>query len=315
VSWRAVERSPFRLWAAWEPRSWPGAERVRFDPAAQRLVWPGRTADATPLPAGAPDEPELVLLPPVPAAFAPGRDALVEKLERAGSLALVQRSPGEPAAGRGIELLDLTPVLLGEAKLEGESRPGSGALRLWAVVPLLPGVLGGDELGPLLDAVAALGPEVILGVEPALAPADRRRLVAHLGEESFDSVFHGRALGEAEFAAAVAARGIAPLPLLPDLPELPARTDRDRRLAAALQEAGELWLRLGRSEAIGESLLAASRHLATEPRDVTALAREGNVGLLGWLSPTARELITEEASGDSALLRELRGAWAGRSRS
>jgi hypothetical protein len=312
VSWRAVERSPFRLWAAWEPRSWPGAERVRFDLPAQRLAWPGRGDDETPLLPDAPEEAELVLLPPVPAALAAARDALAEKIERAGGRALVQRSPDEPAAGRGVEVLDLTPVLLGEANLERETRRGSGARPLWAVVPLLPGTLGGGELASLLDGVAALGPEVILGVEPELGPADRRRLVEHLGEERFDAVFHGSAIREAQFAAAVAARGISPLPPLPDLPDLPARAARDRRLAGALEEAGELWLRLGRSEAIGESLLAASRHLAAEPRDVTALAREGNIGLLSWLSPTARELITDESSGGSALLRELRGAWSGR---
>jgi len=313
VSWRAVERSPFRLWAAWEPRSWPGAERVRFDPAAQRLVWPGRGLDETPLPAAVPEEPELVLLPPVPASLASARDELAERIERGGGRALVERSPGEPVGRRGIDLLDLTAVLLGEAKLEAETRRNSAAPSPWVVVPLLPGALAAGELAPLLDRLEALRPEVILGVAPELAPADRRRLVEHLGEERFDAVFHGSAIGEAEFAAAVGARGILPLPPLPNLPELRARAARDRRLAAALEEAGELWLRLGRSEAIGESLLAASRHLAAEPRDVAALAREGNIGLLGWLSPTACELVTGESSGGSALLRDLRRAWSGRS--
>ena len=313
MSWRAVERSPFRLWAAWEPRSWPASAQVRLDLAAQRLVWPGRSVEGAALPSGVPELAEVALLPAVPSESADPRDQLAEAIERAGGLALAQRTASQRVPGRGIDVLDLSAVLLGESILERGAIVASGARRLWVVVPLLPGVGEGGSLESLIEDAAALGPEVILGVEPELVPADRRRLVERLGESSFDAVFHGRAASEPEFAAAVAALGISPLPPLPELPDLPARRARDRRLAAALQEAGELWLRVGRSEAIGESLLAASRHLAGEPLDVTALAREGNLGLLSWLSPAARELIAEETEGGSVLLRELRGCWSGRS--
>lgn len=311
MSWRSVERSPFRLWADREPRSWPGGERVCIDLAAQGLAWPGRGTEKVPFPSDSPEDAEVVLLPPVPPALAAARDELAREIERAGGCALVQRSAGEPRPARGIDVLDLTSELLRESTLEGETSRGSAAGPLWIVVPLLPGLLDGEEAGSLIDRLAALAPEVVLGVEPALVPADRRRIVDCLGEGSFEAVFHGRAIREADFAAAVAARGIAPLPPLPELPDLPARRARDRRLAAALQEAGDLWLRLGRSEGIGESLLAASRRLAAESRDVTALAREGNLGLLSWLSPTAREVITEQSGAGSDLLRELRRAWSG----
>ncbi len=310
MTWRAVERSPFRCWAAWEPRARPAAAAPALDLAAARLAWPGR-AGADALPAEVPPEIEVVLVPPVLAELAARRDALAEGIEQAGGVALVQRLPGEPRASRGIDLIDLTSVVLGERSLDGEVPLPAGNAR-WVLLPLLPGVFTGGALDALLDAAARLEPEGILGIAPELAPADRRRIVERAGEQHFEAVFHGPVPAESEIAAAIRARGLAALPGLPEPAGLSARAARDRRLAAALEEAGELWLRLGRSEPIGESLLAASRRLAAEPRDLAALAREGNLGLLEWLSAAARDVIVEESAGDgSALLRELRAAWSG----
>ncbi len=74
----------------------------------------------------------------------------------------------------------------------------------------------------------------------------------------------------------------------PDVRRATPRGARNRELAAALAEAGDLWLRLGRSEPEGEALLAAARHVDATSLDLAALAREGNLGIVDWLSPVAR---------------------------
>jgi hypothetical protein len=70
--------------------------------------------------------------------------------------------------------------------------------------------------------------------------------------------------------------------------------------------AAELWLRLARPVGQGQALYAAARQADRTTFDLAALAREGNLGVLGWLDPLARSLVKEVAStGRSALLKEL----------
>ena len=86
-----------------------------------------------------------------------------------------------------------------------------------------------------------------------------------------------------------------------------ARSDAAAVCHVTLAEAGDLWLRLGRPEGEGASLLAAARHVETTPLDLASLAREGNLGVVGWLSPLARSLVDRRvAEGRTTMVDELR---------
>ncbi|MEO7795452.1 MAG: hypothetical protein ABIV06_11835, partial [Thermoanaerobaculia bacterium] len=178
----------------------------------------------------------------------------------------------------------------------------------------------------LLQRAASRRPLAVVGVAPELTPLDRRKLVERLGEVHFEAVHHslteegaGRRL-ERDFSAAVARAGLPPFVERP-LAELPPRLARNRTLATLLAECGELWLRVGRSEAEGAALLAAARHLesaAVAGLDLAALSREGNLAHLGFLSPLALSVIDSAAGsagrapgGPSALLAELRAEFIG----
>ena len=155
-------------------------------------------------------------------------------------------------------------------------------------------------------------PDAVVGVAPALEPADRRRLVERSGAERFEAVFHGRPRGEAELARAAAAFGLPTLPERPPLPGMAPRAARNRQLATLLAEAGDLEIRVGGSEVEGSALLAAARHLERTGFDVAGLAREGNLAPLEWLAPSARRIV-EAASRGEALpeLESLRSLWQG----
>jgi hypothetical protein len=179
------------------------------------------------------------------------------------------------------------------------------------VVPLVAGLLEGDgERARWLGRLAELRAAAAVGVALALAPAERRRLAERTGEARWSAIFHGAAPSERGFARAAAAAGVAPLPPRPEV-GLPPRAARNRSLATALAEAGELWLRLGRGEAEGEALLAGARRLASAPLDFAALGREGNLAVVDWLAPRARRLIEEELSGARGERAALGAEWSG----
>ena len=91
-----------------------------------------------------------------------------------------------------------------------------------------------------------------------------------------------------------------------DMPANLGRRERNRRLAADLALAGELWLRLGRSETTGQALFRAARGADATARDLTALAREGNLDVLDWLDATGVEVVREAVTGGrSALIDSL----------
>jgi hypothetical protein len=149
-----------------------------------------------------------------------------------------------------------------------------------------------------------------IGVAIPLEPVERRRLADLAGEERWDAIFHGEPVRESVFAKAAAAAGLETLPARPEI-SMPPRAARNRELATALAEAGELWLRLGRSEAEGEAILAASRRIPGEALDFAALAREKNLAVVDWLSPVARTLIEERLTGRSGESATLMREWTG----
>ena len=80
----------------------------------------------------------------------------------------------------------------------------------------------------------------------------------------------------------------------------------NRRAAGRLAITGELWLRLGREEGVGQGLLAAARHLDRLPHPVEEMVREGNLALLPWLGDRGRALVEEVcANGESSLVTAL----------
>ena len=319
MSWRRVDPSPFRGWIGWAPRSWPAVERPRLDLAERRIVWPEAPLGASTLPEELPDEPEAVYLPAVPAATAGDRGELARRLVGAGCAPVAQDLAPLALAPEGLEWrwVDLFAELVEARMRVRRPRAGVAVGEAWgALLPLVPGLLTrAGELASLLDGVRAAGASAVLGLVPELTPADRRRLVDRLGEEAFEEVFHGAGPSEAELAREAARRGLAVLPPPPRIPGLTPRRARNRTLAAALAECGELALRLGRPEAEASALLAAARRLRSEPLDLAAVAREGNLEFVDWLPASARRLVAEElAHGESGLRAELRAAWLGASR-
>jgi len=319
VSWREVAPEPARLWIRWAPRRWPAPPHLALDLAARRLAWPALAPGARRALASAapPARADLVYLPPVPPERAAEREALVGALGAAGVPVVAQSFPDAGAweTGAPIVALDLTPALLapGRAGIEAlhdlAARP-RGPLTLWVVVPLLAGAPATGAEPEWLDALSRLRPDAVAAVAPGLAPTDRRALAELVGEERYEAIFHGDAPAGRDLARRWAAAGLPVFAGRPAAAAVSPRTARNRELAAALAEAGELWLGLGRPEPEGEALLAAARHLETTPLDLGALAREGNLGVVDWLAPAARRLVEEAARGGTpAELAALRSEW------
>jgi hypothetical protein len=306
LSWRELAPEPSRFWIRHVPKRWPAPAEPYLDLADRRIVWPAPGGElALPRPPGEP--PGVVYVPPVPRERREERDRWVKEVERAGQVALVQIALDESVpSGAGVRVLDLfAPLIRG-----GPRQVEDVALPIAVAFPLLPGVSAGPAAwAPWLAALAAAGARTVVGVAVDLTPADRRRLADLAGEDRWQEIFHGDAPSERAFAGAASASGLRPLLDRPEV-VLPPRAARNRELATLLAQAGDLCLRLGRGEAEGQSLLAAARHVEATPLDVAALAREGNLSVLTWLSPTARGLVEAQvATGGSALVEELRGAW------
>ncbi len=326
MTWREVVPLPSRFWIRHLPRRWPEADEPRLDLYEHRIAWPPAAGSRPPagerLPAlsGLTD---VALVPPVRKERTREKANLVVDLVAARVPVLDQfsaRDEETPALGTTL-VADLLSSLLDENLSLLDDLPEQA----WIVVPLLPGLSSeAASWRELLRRAALRRPLAVVGVAPELSPLDRRKLVERLGEEQFEAVHHsmteegaGRRL-ERSFAAAVASAG---LPAFVERPpaELPPRLGRNRALATILAECGELWLRVGRSEAEGAALLAAARHLesaAVAGLDLAALSREGNLAHLGFLSPLALSLIDSAAGGVSqlarpALLAELRAEYVG----
>ena len=304
MSWRELAPEPARHWIRFAPKRWPAPEGPRLDLAERRIFWPDAGPDP-PLPQPPAERLDLAYLPPLPSARHAERERWVVDYERLGGAALVQidvEEAREPTA-TGSRVVDLLPrVLAGAPDALAELPP-----RVAAVMPLLPG-LSADvgQWRPFLAALAARGRRQVVGLAVELTPPDRRRLAERVGEARWEAIFHGEMPSERAFARAAAAAGLDPFPARPEA-TLPPRRRRNRELATLLAECGDLWLRVALPEADGQALVAAARHVEAAALDVAALAREGNLGVISWLSPLAREVIGElVARGRSARLQRLR---------
>jgi hypothetical protein len=315
LSWRAIEPLPSCGWIRWAPKQPAAAAEPYLDLSARRIVWPEEVS-VVKWPSSPPAEVDLVYLPPVTGRGAKRRLRLAGELRSAG---MPVAAHVDPAAGGGsVDAFDFRVIDLLATWLDAEADPlRVGALsgeRLWVVVPLIAGLTPeGGALNPWLEALASLAPSAVLTVAPELKPADRRRLSDRLGDAAFEVVFHGQPPAEKDFARALAERDLGVHVARPRLDGLPPRAVRNRALASALAECGELWLKLERSESEGVGLLAAARHLDGHHLDVAAVAREGNLALLEFLGPLSRRVVEETVEVlPGGLLRELRALWTGR---
>jgi hypothetical protein len=305
MSWRELAPGPGRFWIRFAPKRWPPSETPYLDFVDRRIAWPEEAAPTQfpPPPGGRAD---LAYVPPVPGARRAERERWVLDFERAGGGALVHGAidEAEEPTATGARWVDLLSSLLGGAD---PSVAAALPVELSVAAPLLPGVFADpSQWQPWLRALAVAGRRTVVGVPVELTPADRRRLAELAGEERWERIFHSDPASDREFARAASAAGLSPFPARPAL-ALPPRRARNRELATALAEAGELWLRLARPESEGQSLLAAARHVEATPLDLAALAREGNLGVIGWLSPLARAVVEKLVAHERApLVDELR---------
>jgi len=309
---------PGRLWIRHAPRAWPGPDGRWLDLARGTLGESRR--DLAPMQSSAPELAldagrldDLLYLPPAAPAFAAARDRLARRCAGEGTPLLVQVVAGEPApdlGGAGAALLAadlLAPLLAGD--LEPLARVPPQAVAVW---PLLPGLTDEPRLWDDGCArLAAAGVRHAQAVSVRLAPQDRRALAEGRDTAVYEALFHRAAPAERAFDRVAARHGLTPFPPRP-LPPGPRGLRANRRAAAALALAAELWLRLGRAERQGEALYTAARHLDRSERDAEALAREGNLGVLPWLDALGRQVVEEAlAGGEGTALGDLRADYLG----
>ena len=299
ASVRQFLAEPGRLWIRSVPTAWPGVDGLWTHFASRGLG----VAGEAPLPAMiVPPIDGALYLPPVAPALEGELAVLIAACRDRGAALVVQRRVGAPGAAAE-DVLDLLAALLeqGAAALSGLETP----CRI-AVWPLIAGLTDGvDDWQLGIEALVAAGVRTVVPIALELGPAERRRLAALTDESGYQRLFHGAAPAERDFARCAAERGLAVFAPPPTLSNSPAEQFA-QRVAADLLLAAELWLRLGRLESAGQELLRAARWTREAARDLRALAREGNLGVLPWLDERSRQLVLELAAGQpSTLLAEL----------
>lgn len=300
---------PGRFWIVWSPRTWRCAEGVWTDLAGGRLLgFQGRPDGALPeLELGRVDE--LFYLPPAAGALSDDRDRLAAEVVAGGAPVLMALEPGEQmsVAGAGV-VWDLAPVLIA-GEVDRLAEVPAGGVAVW---PLVPGLTDSPDLQEYGCALLAdAGVRVVQPLAVEIDPVVRRCLAEESGDESvFRALFHGSPPSERAFARCAVRHGLA---IYTDRPPLGgSRQAGNRRIAAALALAGDLWLRLGRLESAGQALFLAARGADATGYDLSALAREGNLHVLDWLGAAEAAVVADvAASGESSLVRELLAEYLG----
>lgn len=298
---------PNHCWVRFAPRSWPGADELWLDLFSRGLGRRGRAGvnlDSD-LVSGSHDD--VVYLPPVDESHEDSLRRAIEALVAADIPLLVQVLPRNQPVSPGSEYVFDLLQAIATLKLEDLRELPQGSSAVW---PLVGGYTDDPALwNEVLASLAEGGVSRVQGVSADLSPADRRRIVEVAGERGFDKLFHGPPPAERDFAVVVNRFGMEPFLSRP-LPQGPTRLRGNRRLAEELSLIGELWLRLGRSESRGQAFYRAARLIDREAHDLTALAREGNLGVVTWLDAGSRQLVDEiVATGSASLLTELRNEY------
>jgi len=302
MRWTSQPPDPLHFWIGLAPPSWPGDQGLWVDLArgglgAASKVTTEITGQWRTEPPG-----DVVYLPPVGEDLESQRSRLAESLRNLGVPVLIQRHVGaDLAADPESVVFDPLETLLA-GKLEYLVGLPAGAKVVW---PLIAGLT--DDRAQCEEGLAALVEAGVEHVQPLaldLAPADKRRLVERAGEGAFHALFHGEQPSERLFSCLAAARGFGPFLPRP-LPAAGVRRE-NRRLGEQLATAGELWLRVGRSESGGQDLYRSARWVDRENHDLPALCREGNLGVFPWLDPLSFQVITDfVTTGTATLVRDL----------
>ncbi len=284
---------PGRLWIAHEPVAWPSPEQPWTNWAHRTLGGSGvgalPTVDSSSV-AG------LLYVPPIEQDLAREREAWIEGLAAEGVSLLVQRSPGDGAAS-GTGALDLLPWLL-----SGELRELETTCEV-AVWPLVAGISDDPALWETgLATLAGVGVTSVVPVTLELDAKQRRILAGYTGEDGYQALFHGPTPDERALARRATSHGFGVFARYPNF-RGSARHRFARLAACELTHTGVLWLRVGRSEVGGQEMLRAARFCKGSPHDLEALAREGNLDIVPWLTTDARQVIEHLAAGCPSELR------------
>ena len=300
---------PAHLWIRYRPRRWPGPVGWWLDLATEAL---GREASHRNILPGteAPIVDDVVYLPPVPPSLESERRALSERLTAVGTPVVYQLLDGVgPAPAGASPVSDVTASLVA-----GDLEPLAevGGCVAWG---LIPGVTDGPDLIRRgLDRLRESDAHQVVGVIPSLRRSERRALLetgvdrrdeAAAGDR-FRALFHGPPPSLRAFARAVHGAGLSPFFPRP-LPGGGTGVANNRRLAGALTRAAELWLELGQVESRAQAMFRAARKIDRETHDFSQLAREGNLGVVGWLDLESRRVVEElTVHGTSTLLDSLK---------
>jgi hypothetical protein len=296
----------------------PETGSVRFDPIDRRFVFPREDVVLRPGPARPENWREaLSRIPPGPVLIGPSAEA--EPVWGSGLAA----AEAALEAGRPVFLLDPAPESLPEGMEDAvvlcSWRPGNPARAFpgleraraagaacAAVFPLIPGwTAENDAIEALADTAARGGAAALTALLPATDGEGRRDIVAarsrfepEEGDRFFEVIHHGdwpeRQAGRVAAARKAATdRGLGVLPPRPAGGSEPAG---NRTAAARLEERAEL---SDPGEHRAALLYAAIRWIDEFPRDLSAVAREGNFRKVfpfdgevgGWAEAALREAV------------------------
>ena len=253
---------------------------------------------------------DLFYVPPVAEGLRGVRDDFLRRLAGDRVPVLAQLLPGETCDVEGVRVVvDLLPVLL----LGDVDRLHVVEGRRTVVWPLIPGCTDRLDLQEEGCAVlASLGVRTLLVVAPEVSAALRRRW-AEQGD-AFDELFHGGPASERELVRCAARHGLAAFPERD--PVGSPRTVRNRRIGAVLALIGELSSRMGDPTSLAQTFLRAARGAETTRRDLVALVREGNLGLLEWVDSRTEEVVSTVSEGEvpdllASLFERYSGAGSG----
>lgn len=301
---------PARFWIAYAPRNWRSAAGIWTDLANARVAGLHGVHGAHMPELDASELDDLFYLPPVVPELARQRDELAVALIELEVPVLVELLPGESTRAVGAYVVyDLLDTLL-EGEFERLVELPRGAVVAW---PLIAGLTDRvdvwDEACVLLKEARV---NCVQAVEVELSPALRRRLAEDRDDEIFDALFHGEVATEQQFAAYAERFGFEPFMMRPLTGHSP-RQIRNRRIAADLALAGEVWLRLAKPPSVGHALFRAARGAEHTHHDLAALVRDNNLTVMDWLDAQSVEVVEEIVrKGRSQLLTRLMEEYLGR---
>ncbi|MEM7052730.1 MAG: hypothetical protein AAF604_23905 [Acidobacteriota bacterium] len=290
IRWQPTPVEPSSFWVAWRPARWPYPATPWSDVSLATLGVTATSRDPELAAQEGEELPSLVYCPPVAPAAEEQRFRWAEERLAAGTRVLYQCPTGEtpPAVPAAADVLwDPLPELLAGEDIHWPEV--SAGLAVW---PLVAGLSADPERWlPELGRLRRAGFETVQGLVLELDPGQRRVVAEALGEGAFDAVFHGAVGDERSFARAAAEHSLQPF-----WPRPIAGSGRElgnRRIAAALAQVGDLWLRLDRQTIQGQAFFRAARWAEEATYDLTALIREGNLAVLTPLDEVSRRVAAE----------------------